>query len=171
MKILTIGNDLLRSENSEVNLEYIKKEEFKNTIKDMKNSMNKNNGIGLAAPQVGINKKFFIIRFPNNKFDINEGFGKIKIIINPKIIEKSKDKKSTEEGCLSIPGVFAKVKRPSWIIAEWIDENNITYKQKLEGYDAVVFQHEYDHLDGVLFTDYLSKTESKSKKEIEYKTL
>lgn len=120
----------------------------KNCIDKMFNTMYKNNGIGLAAPQVGINKRFFIM-------DINS-CGK-KIMINPVILEKSEIMEKNNEGCLSLPGGSAEVNRHSEILVSWVDINGNTKQDKFDGLASVCIQHEIDHLDGILFVDRLSK--------------
>ncbi|ABS60804.1 peptide deformylase [Fervidobacterium nodosum] len=118
-------------------------------IEEFKLTMYEQDGVGLAAPQVGISLRFF-------GMDDGSGF---KMIVNPEIIEKSEEKELGEEGCLSVPGVFADVLRHKWIRVRYQDEHGTYHEELLEGYPARIFQHEYDHLDGVLFIDHLdSKT-------------
>jgi peptide deformylase len=113
--------------------------------------MDAEKGVGLAAPQVGILQRFFIMHNPDTK--------QLCKIINPKITEFSKETKIIEEGCLSVQDssgpVFADVERPKSIVAEWIDETGAAHAERLTGVPARIFQHEYDHLDGKLFIDYL----------------
>ena len=107
-------------------------------------------GIGLAANQVGINARIIIITFnigTKKEYKIVE-------MINPEIIEISKDKIWMEEGCLSVPGVFDNVKRPKKIKVRWQNRKGNICEKKLDNWDARIFQHEYDHLEGILFTDY-----------------
>ena len=102
-------------------------------------------GIGLAAPQVGINKKIFVA-------DIGDG---PIAVVNPKIIKKTGSSKM-EEGCLSIPGVSVMIERPETILVEFKDENNDKIRLELTELLARVFQHENDHLEGRLILDYAS---------------
>ncbi len=102
-------------------------------------------GVGLAAPQVGLSLRMFVMDY---------GDGPIKVI-NPEIIEKSEEKVIDEEGCLSLPDVFAEVERAKWIKVRFQNERGEWQEMELEGYSARVFQHEYDHLDGILFIDRL----------------
>ncbi|MGQ9855315.1 MAG: peptide deformylase [Fervidobacterium sp.] len=118
-------------------------------LEEFKMTMYSEDGVGLAAPQVGISQRFFAM-------DDGSGF---KMVVNPEIIEHSDEKEIGEEGCLSVPGVFADVERYKWVRVRYQDEHGIYHEELLEGYAARIFQHEYDHLDGVLFIDHLdSKT-------------
>jgi peptide deformylase len=109
-------------------------------------------GIGLAAPQVGILKKVIVIDLSKDDEPKKPFF-----IVNPKIIWKSEELSSREEGCLSIPGHFAEVVRPKKCKLQYLDYNG--KKQEVEADDllSTCIQHEVDHCDGVLFIDYLSK--------------
>lgn len=109
-------------------------------------------GIGLAANQVGLTKRVFVM----GSYSI-EGFPAPFALFNPKIIEASKETVLDEEGCLSYPGLFLKVKRPSWIIAEYQNSKGDTIEARFDGYLAKCFQHELDHLDGVCFVDKVSQ--------------
>lgn len=122
-------------------------------------------GVGLAAPQVGVSKQIFLVK-PETK-------SKPKVFINAKIISsksnvtrstlhdkkelkpRTKKKKVTLEGCLSIPRIWGEVKRPERVLVSWKDENGTTHKQWFEGFEAVVIQHEMDHLKGILFTHHV----------------
>jgi peptide deformylase len=100
-------------------------------------------GKGLAAPQVGINRRFFILRFGN----------RIETFINPEIIKSSSEKVTFSEGCLSVPGTYYKVSRSRRIEVRYYDETLIVRKAKFHDFDAVAFQHELDHLNGILICD------------------
>lgn len=117
-------------------------------------SLKKAGGIGLAAPQIGISKRAFVIDTTSLE---EEDLPLLqKIYINPQIIEYSADKSYFSEGCLSIPGIFEDVLRPASVRVVYCDE---AFKQKdewLNGTLARIFQHELDHLNGILFTDKLS---------------
>ncbi|BBJ28484.1 peptide deformylase [Athalassotoga saccharophila] len=115
-------------------------------LKEMSEIMYTQDGVGLAAPQVGISKRFFM-------YDIGE---KLNIVVNPQIIEKSREIESGQEGCLSIPEIYEEVPRSVKIKVKYTDQNGNEYVRDLEGYEARVFQHEFDHLNGKLFIDYLS---------------
>ena len=114
--------------------------------------MTESKGIGLAANQIGITKRVFVIGSYNIK-DFPIPFA----LFNPRIIEESKDLVIDSEGCLSYPGLYLNVKRPSWIIAEYQNSNGDSIEAKFEGYLAKCFQHELDHLNGVCFVDKVSR--------------
>jgi peptide deformylase len=117
-------------------------------IQSMIRTMYAHKGIGLAAPQIGINKKIFVA---------DVGDGPI-AVVNPKIIKKSGSSKM-EEGCLSIPGVLVMIERPEKILVEFKDENNEKVRLELGELLARVFQHENDHLEGKLILDYADEAE------------
>jgi len=108
-------------------------------------------GVGLAAPQVGVNKRVILVTFNVNTRKQN----KVMPMINPEVIESSKRTVSLEEGCLSLPGEFGKVTRPAKVKVRWQNLEGNWCEKKLDKWDARVFLHELDHLNGVLFTDYL----------------
>jgi peptide deformylase len=128
-------------------------------------TMRNANGIGLAANQVGIDQQIFVL-------DISkvEGFedSKPMTIINPKIIERSENINTMEEGCLSIPDIRVELERPEEIIITYQDIDLKEHTVKANDVLARVMQHEYDHLQGILFIDYLSEDQKKEfKKELE----
>jgi peptide deformylase len=109
-------------------------------------------GIGLAANQIGITKRVFVMGSNNIP-----GFPEPFAVFNPRIIEASKEMVLDQEGCLSYPGLFLTVKRPSWIVAEYQNSQGDIIEARFEGYLAKCFQHELDHLDGVCFVDKVSQ--------------
>ena len=120
--------------------------------KDMCNLMVHSNGIGLAANQIGITKRFFSIG--------SESFDKIQkpvIMWNPSIVRESIEKTLDVEGCLSFPGLLVKVLRPEKVTVRWQNLKGETLMQHLDGYEAKCFQHELDHLDGITFDQRVSK--------------
>ena len=119
---------------------------------DMIKFMIDNQGIGLAANQIGITKRIFVMGSNNIP-----GFPEPFALFNPKIIESSKEEVSDKEGCLSYPGLYLMVKRPSWVVAEYQDSQGNTKEIKVDGYLSKCFQHEFDHLDGVCFVDKVSQ--------------
>ena len=127
--------------------------ELLNTMNEMVKMMESQNGVGLAAPQVGITQRFLVMMNPENS--------EIYRMINPKILSRSEETCLMEEGCLSVLGadglpVYAHVRRPSSVTVEWTDENGDKKTAQMAGTIARIVQHETDHLDGVLFVDYLS---------------
>ena len=126
-------------------------------------------GIGLAAIQVGVLKRVVVI-------DLSKDEKKNPLfLINPEIVHKSKNTSIYEEGCLSLPGQFAEIERPAECVLQYVDYNGKKKELKAKGLLATCIQHEVDHLDGILFIDYLSKLKKdmiikklvKHKKEIE----
>lgn len=120
--------------------------------KEMINFMLEAKGIGLAANQIGLTKRVFVMGSHNIS-----GFPEPFALFNPKIIETSKEMVLDQEGCLSYPGLFLTVKRPSWVVAEYQNSKGDIIEARFEGYLAKCFQHELDHLDGVCFVDKVSQ--------------
>jgi len=116
-------------------------------LEDMAETMRAAKGVGLAAPQIGINKRLLVI---------DKGDGIIRKIINPEILEYSKESIDMEEGCLSIPGIYKKVRRPEGIKVRYTNERKEEVIEEADGFLARIFQHENDHLNSVLFVDKLS---------------
>lgn len=144
LKIRTYGDKVLREKSTDI--EEINEEVLK-TLDDMVETMIKAEGVGLAAPQVGINKNMFVL---------GVGDGIYRKIINPEFIEFSKEIAENDEGCLSIPGIYKKVCRPAYVKIEYTDEKGKKVVEEATGLLARAFQHEYDHLQGELFIDKLS---------------
>jgi peptide deformylase len=109
-------------------------------------------GVGLAGNQVGVVERIFV-------WEVEDAHG---VIINPVITERSEETSHDDEGCLSLPGIVYPVERATSVTVEGIDENAIPLKFEAEGFQARVFQHEIDHLDGVLFIDRLSDEHRKA---------
>jgi peptide deformylase len=123
--------------------------------------MDEQNGVGLAAPQVGISKRFLVMRdIQDPRKSGEKSDAPVLKMINPTITAKSDDLVVLEEGCLSVLGpdgpVFADVERPVAVMIEWIDENGAPHAREFTEIAARIAQHEIDHLDGILFIDYLS---------------
>ena len=119
-------------------------------LEDMLETMYKSNGIGLAAPQVGILKRLVVM----DCSDQNKKKSPLKFV-NPEILNLSSDKTEYEEGCLSLPTQFAKVERPSYIEVTYQDENGKKINKNFSGLEATCLQHEIDHLNGKLFVDHV----------------
>ena len=122
------------------------------TMDEMVAMMNEQNGVGLAAPQVGILSRFLVMMDPDSK--------QVFRMINPRIVSRSEKTCRMEEGCLSVLGndglpVFSHVVRPESVVVEWTDENGDSKMAEMSGLPARVAQHETDHLDGILFVDHL----------------
>ncbi len=143
MDIVTLGNEILRQKADPI-------EEINDEIVQLANDMivrlDPKEGIGLAGPQIGVMKRIFIVHIEGDE---------PRVFINPSIINTSEDEIIYEEGCLSIPGVWADVKRPSVIQVQAWNEKGKPFRVEAKGIMARVIQHEYDHLEGVLFVDRL----------------
>ena len=142
-QIREVGDDLLRKKSRPVE---VIDDKIKELLNDMYETLkNSDDGIGLAAPQIGILKRIIVI-------DLSEEGGEVYKLINP-VIVKAKGEQVCREGCLSVPGVLGDVIRPKEVIVEALDENG--KKVRIKGTDllAIVLSHEIDHLDGVLFID------------------
>ena len=148
--IVLYGHPVLRKKAKEIDPENF---EIEPLISDMFETMYKANGIGLAAPQIGISQRLYIIDATPlvEEFPELENFKKI--FINPEIIERSESLVASQEGCLSIPNINEEVKRHDYLKMRYLDENFEERIEEFSGYQAIVVQHEYDHLDGILFTD------------------
>ena len=166
-KILKIPDPLLRKKS--LSVEKVDKE-IRNLMDDMISTMYDAPGIGLAAVQIGVPKRVVVMDLSKNP-----DRKKPMYFINPEIIWKSNVNSSYEEGCLSIPNQFAKVERPDKCHIKYLDYEGNEKKLEAEGLLSTCIQHEIDHLNGVLFIDYLSKLKkdmiikkvSKDKKELE----
>ena len=127
-------------------------DEERKLMDDMLETMYKANGIGLAAIQIGIPKRIIVIDISKKEEKKNPIY-----FVNPVIKTKKKELLTYEEGCLSVPNQFAEIDRPSECELEYLDYNNKKKISKLSGLLATCIQHEMDHLEGILFIDYLSK--------------
>ncbi len=159
LPIYLYGQEILRTECKEADLE--KKEELTRLIADMKETLVSADGCGLAAPQVGVDMRLAIVdgRDLTDVYPYLKDF--VRVMINPVIVESSADTCTYSEGCLSVPGIYAEVARPSSITVEYYDEN---FEKKTEAFDKFacrMIEHELDHLDGNLFTDHVSPIRKK----------
>ena len=143
LKVLINPNKTLRELSRDVLLEEIKTDQFQELIDDMFASMKEENGIGLAAPQIGKNIRLIVVDMPKGP----EAF------INPEIVKTSRRMIKSEEGCLSVPHIWGMVKRHKHVKLEALNRNGKKTEIKTGGLYSTVFQHEIDHLDGVLFID------------------
>jgi peptide deformylase len=165
-KILVEPDPFLRQVSQEV--EKVD-DELRKLMDDMLETMYAAPGIGLAAIQVGIPRRVIVIDL--SKEDIKKPY----YFVNPRIIKKSRNNSTYEEGCLSVPGQFAEIDRPDQCHINYLDYNGQKKELKAEGLLATCIQHEIDHLEGILFIDYLSKLKrnfiakklSKQKKALE----
>ncbi len=149
LKILLLGNETLKK-----TAEPVKDidQDLREYTQQMLRAMKSGRGIGLAAPQVGRLERFFVCQVEDDE---------PRVFINPEIIRTSPDEVIYEEGCLSIPNLWANVKRPSAISIQAWNEKGRPFTLDAEGILARVIQHEFDHLNGILFVDRLSETQRK----------
>ena len=154
LEILTVDNEpqlkVLRSKSKKVQKVTPKLAAF---AERMLETMREANGVGLAAPQVGVLQRFFVAELPED--EENDQPAEIYILFNPEIV-KGRGEQVGYEGCLSIPGYVGEVARQEQITVKGLDEKGRPVRYKLRGYLARVFQHEIDHLDGILYTDRLT---------------
>lgn len=123
-------------------------------VEDMYETMYNANGVGLAAPQIGLDYRLFVVDAEPMDEENLKGFKKV--FLNPKIINEDGEEWPYEEGCLSIPNIHENVERKPKVKIRYLDENWQEHEEEFSGLAARVIQHEYDHIEGVLFTDYLS---------------
>ena len=122
-------------------------------LKDMLETMRSDNGVGLAATQVNIHERMVVM-------DVSSSRQEVRYFINPEILSQSGEVEM-EEGCLSVPEIFAKVSRAETVQLKYLDEHGQSHEETLTGYEAKCIQHEIDHLNGVLFVDRLSPLKRK----------
>ena len=145
MKIQVYEAKILRTKSTPLEKEEIN-DELRKTLDEMVETMRLANGVGLASNQVDIDRRYFVL-------EIDEI---VKKCINPEILEVLDDNVEMEEGCLSIPGIFKRVARPNKIKVRYLDENGNVVEEVMEGLWAKAFQHETDHINGMMFIDRLS---------------
>ena len=152
MDILTLGNDLLHQKAVPVKDLKGETQQWKEISQQMIDALKKGRGLGLAGPQIGLLQRIFVASIEG---DVP------RVFINPSIIETSQETTKFEEGCLSIPGIWADVIRPKTVKVQAWNENGRPFTIEAGGILARVILHEYDHLEGVLFIDRLSEPKRK----------
>lgn len=172
LPIVAYGDPVLRKMGKEIERDHPGLEEL---IADMQETMKNAQGVGLAAPQIGKDIRLFLIDAApfaeNEELDDEEreflrDFKRT--FINPEIVEEEGDDWAFTEGCLSIPNINEDVYRPETIRVKYLDENFNEKEEELSGLPARIFQHEYDHIEGILFTDRLSSLKKRLlKKKLE----
>ena len=143
LPIHILGSAVLREEAAPVT-EF--DDELRTLVADMFETMDTALGVGLAANQIGVARRVAVIDADDHRF----------VMINPRIIDNSKASASADEGCLSIPDLYAEVTRAEQVVLEAEDEHGATFRLELSGLPARAVQHEIDHLDGIMFIDHLS---------------
>ncbi len=141
MKVYIMGEDVLRQKAVPLNEVT---DETRSLINDMFDTMIAENGVGLAAPQIGKSIRLFVIMSDDNIR---------RVFINPQITSTSAETSSFEEGCLSVPKIWETIVRPSKVSVQALNEQGKPFVLEADGYLARIIQHEYDHLDGILFLD------------------
>ena len=151
--ITVYGDPVLRKITTDIDQSF---EGLEKLVEDMFETMHNAEGVGLAAPQVGLNSRIFVVDLSplGDEEPLMKDFRKA--FINPHIIEKVGEKVLMEEGCLSIPGLREDVLRFNTIRMTYLDVNLQEHDEVFSGFAARVIQHEYDHLDGIMFVDYCS---------------
>lgn len=152
LPIVTYNDPVLREKTEPINE---LTESITELIDDMVETMYNSDGVGLAAPQIGKSLKLFVMDGDPILDEEDEKYG-VLVFINPKIIEKKGKKIPMDEGCLSIPDVREKVFRPETIVIQYKDRDFKDQEKEFSGWMSRIIQHEFDHLNGILFIDYLS---------------
>lgn len=148
--IVAYGDAILRKEATDYPKDA---EDMTDLVESLFETMYHANGVGLAAPQIGLLHRIFVV--DSTPMAEEEGKGVKKAFINPEILDEYGNEWSYEEGCLSIPDVHAEILRPEKLTIKYYDELWNPHEEEFDEMTARVIQHEYDHLDGVLFTDYI----------------
>lgn len=154
LPIYLYGSEKLRNENMEADLQ--DREGLQKLIADMKDTLKVADGCGLAAPQVGVNLRVVIVDGSEltDTYDYLKDFRRV--MINPVVLEESEETCDFSEGCLSVPGIYAEVTRPSRIKVEYYDENFEKVVEEFDRFGCRMVQHELSHLEGNLFVDIVS---------------
>jgi peptide deformylase len=175
LPIVAYGDPVLKKRAQEIDKNY---ENLADFIANMFETMYKANGVGLAAPQVGKSVRLFIVDGTPIESLKDSGFKQV--FINPEILKEEGEEWVYEEGCLSIPGIRENVSRKPVLRIKYLDENFKPHEETFDGMKARIIQHEYDHLEGVLFVEYISALKkqlikgklcniSKGKTDVDYK--
>ncbi|BAY21611.1 peptide deformylase [Calothrix sp. NIES-2100] len=155
--IIELGNPILRQHASLI--DKIQDQDIQNLIEDLMATVAQANGVGIAAPQIAASYRLFIVASRPNPRYPHAPQMEPTAMINPKIIGHSTEVVKGWEGCLSVPGIRGFVPRYQAIAVEYTDRNGKLQQQELTDFVARIFQHEYDHLDGILFVDRLESTQ------------
>lgn len=144
VKVVPYPNPMLKMQSEDVDPK--NESDFKKLIDDMAKTMYKEEGVGLAAIQVGIAKNFFV-------YDDSAEQNNPRVLCNPVILSHSEETEESDEGCLSFPGIFFPVERPVAVVVEGLDEEGEPLHLEVEGFTARLLQHEMDHLKGIVILD------------------
>lgn len=151
--IVIYGSQVLRNRSVDIDSSY---PDFKKLVEDMLLTLEEASGVGLAAPQIGKNIRLFVVDCTPWGDENPELAEYRRVFVNPEIYERSEETSLFEEGCLSLPGIHENVRRPVKVRMRYLDENFEPHDEEFDGLPARVIQHEYDHLEGEVFTDHLS---------------
>jgi len=157
LQIAKMGHPILRGTNETIGAEDLLDPAIQRLIDDMIETMREAPGVGLAAPQINISQQLAVVEYAESEEEDNEDAPpkpkKLFVLINPEITKASEEKVIGVEGCLSIPGLLGEVERHESVQVKALNRHGNPVKLKVEGWMARIFQHEIDHLNGVLFTD------------------
>ena len=150
-EIEILGSDVLRREADPIPAEEIN-DDLRDLVDDMFETMYHADGVGLAAPQIGISRRLLVVDVPGPEDEDGKGAGRRRLaLVNPRVVESSKDRDRSVEGCLSIPGMEEVVERPWAVVVEALDPEGKEVRIEADDLLARALQHEIDHLDGILF--------------------
>ena len=162
LEVIKIGNPKLRMNCALVDVADIQTEDFQAFLNSMRETMHLENGVGIAAPQVGVLQRFFIMEMQGSaRYPDKKSFSLL-VAINPEIEVVGDELQDSWEGCLSIPNMRGKLKRHKHIKLSALDQNGNAYTLELTDFPAIVAQHELDHLNGVMFVDRMESMETLS---------
>ena len=153
LPVYVYGQPVLRKIAEDITPDYPNLNEL---ITNMFETMDRADGVGLAAPQIGLDIRVVVINLDVISDDMPEYKGFKKVFINAHVLETAGDMESMEEGCLSLPGIHETVKRYNRVHVKYMDENFVEHDEWVEGFLARAMQHEFDHLEGTMFIDHLS---------------
>ncbi len=139
-------------------------------IENMTLTYQKNNGLGIAAPQVNEGRRMFVMSSKKSRLYRDAKRMNATAVFNPVILETSTEMKTDWESCLSIPGMYGLVPRHVWIRVEFTNRKGVRVRKTFKDFHARIFQHELDHLDGILFTRYMDSKDLLTKEEFEIRT-
>jgi len=158
LPIYVYGSEVLRKRAAEIPLDY---PGLQSLIADMWETMNHADGVGLAAPQLGKPIRLFVVDGACLGDDRPELKDFKRVMINPRVVEQGASLCSYSEGCLSLPDIHVDIDRPEWMVIEYVNEYLEKKVERLSGFACRMVQHEYDHLEGILFTDKASAIRKK----------
>lgn len=158
LPVYAFGQPVLKKKAVEINKEY---DSLNDLISNMWETMYAAQGVGIAAPQIGLSVRLFVIDTIQIMEEDKKSEGIKKVFINAKVVEETGDQWSYEEGCLSIPNIRGDVERQQKVRIQYLDENFQAHDEIYEGINARVIQHEYDHIEGILFVEKLKPLKRK----------